>query len=81
MDRMTKIITAVYAKGVFKPLAHVKLQENQKVRISVTDEDPDRSDKKWSALLKTVHRRNRKFSSKEVEADITAAIKEVRAKK
>ncbi len=78
---MTRIITAVYSKGVFKPLAHVKLHENQKVRISVTDENPDRSDKKWNALLKTVHRRNQKFPSKEIEADITAAIREVRAKK
>lgn len=78
---MTQLINAVYQHGVFKPLAHVKLHENQKVRISVTDEDPARSDKKWNALLKTVHRRSRKFSSKEIESDITAAIREVRAKK
>lgn len=78
---MTQLINAVYQHGVFKPLARVKLHENQKVRISVTDEDPPRSDKKWNALLKTVHRRNRKFSSKEIESDITAAIREVRAKK
>lgn len=80
MITMTQIITAVYKRGVFKPLAHVKLHENQTVRISVVDEDPVRGDKRLDALLKTVHRRAKKFSSKKIEADVTAAMKEVRAK-
>ena len=80
MIRMTRIIPAVFTKGVFKPLSRVKLAENQKVRISVTDDDLARSDKKWNALLKATHKRARKYSSKEIEADVTAALREVRSK-
>lgn len=39
-----KIVTAVYEKGMLRPLQSLDLQEQQKVRIQILPEEPDVSE-------------------------------------
>lgn len=36
---MSKIISAVYTKGVFKPIQKIQLQENERVRLKIMPEN------------------------------------------
>jgi predicted DNA-binding antitoxin AbrB/MazE fold protein len=41
---MMEIVTAVYEKGMLRPLQPLDLQERQKVRIQILPKDPDVSE-------------------------------------
>jgi len=41
---MMEIVTAVYEKGMLRPLQPLNLRERQRVRIQVVPEDPDVSE-------------------------------------
>lgn len=69
-------ITAIYENGVLRPLQDIHFKERQKVRIIL---EPDFS---WHSalknLLRQVHRRAAKFSSAEIEKDISYASRKAR---
>lgn len=76
---MSHVIRAVYEQGVLKPLERVQLVERQIFLVSIYPEDQWRED--FDVLLKRTHRRTRRSTSQEIEADITAARAEVRDKR
>lgn len=70
---MTTITKAIYEKGVFKPIKHIHFSEHEKVHlIAIPQKEWKRQ---FSKLLKTIHQRTKKFSSVEIENDITLASK------
>lgn len=75
---MTQLINAVYQHGILKPLTPLRLSEKEKVCLMVTPIAEWK--KELGALLRSVHKRTSKFSSKEVESDITKAMRSVRQK-
>jgi len=77
--KMTTLVKAVYENGVLKPLKHLPLKEREKVSLLVTPLGQWR--KKLECLLRSVHSRTRKFSSKEIEKDISLASHELRKNK
>jgi predicted DNA-binding antitoxin AbrB/MazE fold protein len=76
---MSKIITAVFENGVFKPLQEVAIKENEKVEIKILSRDEWQ--KRFNRIIEKIHKKASRYSSEEIEADIAHAIKEVRAKK
>lgn len=74
---MSRVIRAVYEKGVLRPLERVRLDEREVCLVSVYPEDQWRKD--FDALLKRTHKRTRRATPQAIEADITAARAEVRA--
>lgn len=76
---MPKVIEAVFERGVFKPLEKIKVKEHEKVSIKVVSHEEWR--KEFNRIIKKIHKQTAKFAPEEIEADITEAIKEVRAAK
>ena len=76
---MSKVIDAVYENGVFKPVKKLRLKDKQQVQIQILDDEDWQ--KKFDRVLKSVRNKTAKFSSKEIEADIEEAIREVRRTK
>ncbi len=76
---MTKIISAVFENGVFKPLEEVHVKEHEKVEIKILSHDEWQ--KRFNRIIEKIHKKASKYPSEEIEADITHAIKEVRAKR
>lgn len=76
---MSKVIDAVFENGVFKPLQNVTAKEHEKVAIKIVslDEWQDR----FNGIIKRIHKKAVKYSSDEIESDISNAIKEVREEK
>lgn len=72
---MSKVINAIYEDKVFKPLQRVDLPEHEKVEIVIRTEFEWKNS--FEGLLKRIHSRTRKYSSEEMEADITHAREEV----
>ena len=72
---MPKTINAIYENGVFKPLEPVSLKEHERVKLDIN------LDKRLHAQLKklteSIYKRTDKYSSEEIEANITEASKEV----
>lgn len=73
---MLKTIEAVYENGVLKPTKKLLVPEHSRLKLIIS------SEKEWAneleALLRKVHKRTKRFSSEEVEKDITLATKESR---
>lgn len=76
---MERLLRVVYEDGVFKPLERVRLSEHEVCLVSVYPEERWRKD--FEALLKRVQRRTRNSPAAEIEADITAARAEIKAKR
>lgn len=73
---MGEVITAIYEKGILKPLQQLYLKPHQKVRIIL---EPDiKWYKEFKNLLKKIHSRTVKFNSNEIEKDISSASKQIR---
>jgi predicted DNA-binding antitoxin AbrB/MazE fold protein len=51
-----EIVTAVYEKGILRPLQPLDLRERQKVRIQVLPEDPDVSQEPGDNTDALIHR-------------------------
>ncbi|MBI4676861.1 MAG: antitoxin family protein [Elusimicrobia bacterium] len=75
---MTQLINAVYQHGILKPLDPLRLSEKEKVYLMVTPMAEWK--KELGAVLRNVHKRTSRFSSREVESDITRALRSVRQK-
>ena len=80
---MPKIINAIYENGVFKPLEPVSLKEHEKVKLDINLDERLRN--QFKKLTESIYKRTDRYSSEEIEANITEAIREVqetyRAKK
>jgi len=76
---MQRVIRAVYENGVLKPLQRVRMSERKICLLSIYPEEEWRKD--FEALLNRIHRRTQRHASADVEADITAARAEVKAKR
>ncbi len=76
---MSKVISAVFEDGVFKPMEKVKVKEHEKVTIKVISDAEWK--KRFDRIIKKIHKQTSKFPPEEIEADIAEAIKEVREAK
>lgn len=76
--KLPSTITAVYEEGVFKPLQDIPIQEHQQVEITINPLDDSKWKSEFNSLLESIHHHTAKFSSKEIEGDITAASLEVK---
>ena len=68
---MYEIITAIYEEGVLRPLQPISFKPHQKVRMIL--EPNVKWCQEWKRLIESVYRRTSKFSSLEIEDDITIA--------
>ncbi|ODS31781.1 MAG: hypothetical protein SCARUB_03105 [Candidatus Scalindua rubra] len=73
---MTKTISAIYEDGVFKPLEPVSLTDRERVKLDVNLDE--RLRKQLEVLTESIYKRTDKYSSEEIEANITEAYREVR---
>jgi len=80
---MPKTINAIYENGVFKPLEPVSLKEHEKVKLDINLDERLRN--QFKKLTESIYKRTDRYSSEEIEANITEAVREVqetyRAKK
>ncbi|MDP3298408.1 MAG: antitoxin family protein [Thermodesulfovibrionia bacterium] len=80
---MPKTINAIYENGVFKPLEAVSLKEHEKVKLDINLDERLRN--QFKKLTESIYKRTDRYSSEEIEANITEAFREVqetyRAKK
>lgn len=80
---MAKTINAIYENGVFKPLEPISLKEHERVTLDINLEEQLRNQLK--DLTERIYKRTDKYSTKEIEVNITEAFREVqetyRAKK
>ena len=76
---MQRVIRAVYENGVLKPLKRMRMGEQKVCLLSVYPEEEWRHD--LEALLHRVRRRTKRHASAEIEADITTARAETKAKR
>ncbi len=76
---MTTVIKAVYKNGVFKPVQHVSLSEQEKFFLLAIPLNEWK--KQFSQLLKKIHQRTKKFSSSEIEKDISYTFAELQKNK
>lgn len=80
---MAKTINAIYENGVFKPLEPISLREHERVTLDINLEEQLRNQLK--DLTERIYKRTDKYSTKEIEVNITEAFREVqetyRAKK
>ena len=80
---MPKTINAIYENGVFKPLEPVLLKEHEKVKLDINLDERLRN--QFKKLTESIYKRTDKYSTEEIEANITEAFREVqetyRAKK
>ncbi len=72
---MPKTINAIYENGVFKPMEPISLSEHEKVRLDINLDERLRNQLK--ELTENIYKRTDKYSSEEIEANITEAYREV----
>jgi predicted DNA-binding antitoxin AbrB/MazE fold protein len=76
---MSQIITAIFENGVFKPFQKVQIKEHEKVEIKILSLDEWQN--RFNCIIEKIHKKASQYPVEEIEADITMAIKEVRAEK
>lgn len=76
---MSKVITAIFEDGVFKPLEKVDVKEHQQVEIKVLSRDEWQS--RFNRIIEKIHKKASRYPYEEIESDITQAINEVREEK
>ena len=72
---MPKTINAIYENGVFKPLEPVSLKEHEKVKLDINLDERLRN--QFKKLTESIYKRTDRYSSEEIEANITEAFREV----
>jgi predicted DNA-binding antitoxin AbrB/MazE fold protein len=73
---MSKVIEAIFEKGVFKPLQDVGIKEHEKVAIKVISLDEWQT--RFNQIIERIHRKAAQYTHEEIETDISEAIKKVR---
>lgn len=67
-------VQAIFEDGVLRPSEDLGLQEHERVRLIVTSEAEWQH--KFAALLEQVQSKTDRFTTDQIEADITAATHE-----
>lgn len=76
---MSRVIEAVYENGVFRPAKKIRLKDNQKVHIQILSEDDWQI--RFDKALRSIRSKAAHFTEQEIQADVEAALKEVRAER
>jgi predicted DNA-binding antitoxin AbrB/MazE fold protein len=76
---MQRVVRAIYEDGILKPLERVRMGKRKVCLVSIYPEEDWRKD--FQTLLHRVHGRTQHHASAGIEADITAARAEVKAKR
>ena len=76
---MSQVITAIFEKGVFKPMQNVEVQEHEKVTIKVVSMNDWQT--RFDRITEKIHKKAALYGSTEIESDILQAITEVREEK
>ncbi|MBI5750142.1 MAG: antitoxin family protein [Nitrospinae bacterium] len=76
---MSRVIDAVFENGVFKPLQNVEVREHEKVAIKIVSLDEWQN--RFNRIIEKIHKKAAQYTTEEIEADISHAIKEVRKEK
>jgi predicted DNA-binding antitoxin AbrB/MazE fold protein len=76
---MAQLIRARFERGVLKPLQRLRLKRREICLVSVYPEA--QWQRQFDALLTRVRKRASRYRSAAIEADITAARADVRAKR
>ncbi len=76
---MSKVITAVFEDGVFKPLDKVEVKEHERVEIKIVGRDEWQG--RFNRVIEKIHKKASRYTSEEIESDIAQAINEVREEK
>jgi predicted DNA-binding antitoxin AbrB/MazE fold protein len=69
-------VQAVFENGVLRPTEDLGLNEHERVRLIITSEEE--WDRQFKHLLEHVYSKTDRFSAEEIEADISAASREIR---
>jgi predicted DNA-binding antitoxin AbrB/MazE fold protein len=73
---MSRVINAVFEDGVFKPLQKVDIKDHEKVTIKLMPLDEWQA--RFNRIIRRIHDKAAQYSSEEIEADITQALREVK---
>ena len=76
---MSKIIDAIYEDGVFKPVQTVEVKEHEKVSLKIISVDEWQS--RFNRIIEKIHKKSVRYTSQEIESDISQAITEIREDK
>lgn len=76
---MSNLIDAIFEDGVFKPLQNVKVKEHEKVAIKIVPLDEWQN--RFNSIIEKIHKQAVLYTSEEIEADISTAIREIRKEK
>ena len=76
---MSSLIDAIFENGVFKPLQNVKIKEHEKVAIKIVPLDEWQN--RFNRIIEKIHKQAALYTSEEIDADISNAIKETRKEK
>ncbi len=76
---MSDLIDAIFENGVFRPLQNVKIKEHEKVAIKIVP--LDEWQKRFNSIIEKIHKQAVLYTSEEIEADISTAIRETRKEK
>lgn len=76
---MTQLISAVFEKGVFRPLQNIEMKEHEEVTMKVVSMDDWQ--KRFDRIIEKIHRKAAPYTPAEIESDIIQAIAEVREEK
>ena len=76
---MSKIIDAIFEDGVFKPVQTVEVKEHEKVSLKIISVDEWQS--RFNRIIEKIQKKSVRYSSQEIESDISQAITEIREDK
>jgi predicted DNA-binding antitoxin AbrB/MazE fold protein len=76
---VSQLVEAIFENGVFKPLQHIPMKEHQKVEIRIISVEGWTH--RFNRIIEKIHLQSSKYSSDEIEEDISQSIKDVRGKK
>lgn len=73
---MSKVINAIFEKGVFRPLQKVDIKEHERVEIKILSRDEWQN--RFNNIIGKIHKKASQYTSEEIESDIAQAVREVR---
>ena len=76
---MSKIIDAIFEDGVFKPIQTVEVKEHEKVSLKIISVDEWQA--RFNRIIEKIQKKSVRYSSQEIESDISQAITEIREDK
>jgi predicted DNA-binding antitoxin AbrB/MazE fold protein len=78
-NSMSKIIDAIFEDGVFKPVQTVEVKEHEKASFKIISVDEWQS--RFNRIIEKIQKKSVRYTSQEIESDISQAITEIREDK